>query len=57
MKRTLHLRSEILGELTTDELKVVAGGTTYACSRYDCPTLDYCIPTLPLNPCLTKVKG
>ncbi|HWL38501.1 MAG TPA: bacteriocin [Frankiaceae bacterium] len=56
MKRTLHLRTEVLSELTTDELQNVAGGdgTTYACSRYECPTLDHCVPTLPLNVCVTK---
>ena len=54
MTRNLRLRSEVLAELTTDELRGVAGAaeTTYACSRYQCPTLDNCIPTLPLNVCL-----
>ena len=57
MKRTLRLRAEVLTELTTDELRDVAGAaeTTYACSRYECPTLDHCIPTLPLNVCLDRL--
>jgi hypothetical protein len=54
VKRTLNLRSEVLSELTTDEMRGVVGGTTYACTRYECPTLDHCIPTLPINICLHK---
>jgi len=57
MKRSLHLRSEVLTELSTEEMRGVVGGaeTTFACSRYECPSLDYCnVPTLPVRDCLSK---
>jgi hypothetical protein len=52
MKRTLHLRTEVLTELTTDELRGVAGGvdTTFDCSRY-CNSVRQCPTLLPLTSC------
>jgi hypothetical protein len=56
VKRSLHLRAEVLTELSTEEMRGVLGGaeTTFACSRYQCPSLDYCdpLPTLPVRVCI-----
>ena len=52
MRRNLRLRSETLNELTTDELRGVAGGvdTTFGCTRY-CDSVRECPTLLPLTSC------
>lgn len=56
MKRTLRLTREVLGELTTDQLRSVAGGTHLGCATHGNTSCDSC-PTLPLNECEVQVAS
>lgn len=41
MKRTLLLKSESLAELSTGELRAVAGGNSRYCASQDCYTAGF----------------
>lgn len=49
--RTLRLRRDVLAELTTDEMRTVAGGSHLGCPTHGNTSCDAC-PTVPLNVCI-----
>jgi len=54
--RKLRLRSETLGELTSDELRRVIGATHAGCPTHGGTSCDSCV-TLPVNDCLDRLTG
>ena len=50
--RVLSLKRDVLPDLTTDEMRGVAGGSHIGCGvTHGNASCDAC-PTLPVNPCL-----
>lgn len=50
--RRLTLKSQLLPDLTTDEMSGVAGGTHIGCGVTHGNTCEVCnVPTLPINEC------
>ena len=57
MKRTLRVNKEVVGDLTPDQLRAVAGASHAGCATHG-QSCDSCL-TVPLNECfaIATVEG